>query len=102
LNLISVVQLGTVDYATGLRLQQQLIDLRKAEKIGDVLLLLEHSPVISAALNFLCATVVAMSLSMVPDRSSATQSLTYAVSPHPVADARLWVPSTSSDAWRRS
>ena len=39
--MISVVQLGTVDYATGLRLQQQLAALRKEEKIGDVLLLLD-------------------------------------------------------------
>src|SRR4029077_16345461 len=42
--MISLVQLGTVDYATGLRLQQQLVAARKEEKIGDVLLLLEHSP----------------------------------------------------------
>jgi len=59
LNLISVVQLGTVDYATGLRLQQQLIDLRKAEKIGDVLLLLEHSPVITLGRNAKAANVTA-------------------------------------------
>jgi lipoyl(octanoyl) transferase len=57
--LISLVQLGTVDYATGLRLQQQLVDLRKAEKIGDVLLLLEHSPVITLGRNAKAANVVA-------------------------------------------
>ena len=49
--MISVVQLGTVDYATGLRLQQSLVDLRKAGSIGDVLLLLEHSPVITLGRN---------------------------------------------------
>jgi lipoyl(octanoyl) transferase len=59
LNLISLVQLGTVDYATGLRLQRQLVDLRKEEKIGDVLLLLEHSPVISLGRNAKAANVVA-------------------------------------------
>lgn len=59
MNLISVIQLGTVDYATGLRLQQQLIDLRKAEKIGDVLLLLEHSPVITLGRNAKAANVTA-------------------------------------------
>jgi lipoyl(octanoyl) transferase len=59
LNLISVVQLGTIDYATGLRLQQQLIDLRKEEKIGDVLLLLEHSPVITLGRNAKAANIVA-------------------------------------------
>jgi lipoyl(octanoyl) transferase len=59
LNLISLVQLGTVDYATGLRLQQQLVALRKEEKIGDVLLLLEHSPVITLGRNAKAANVVA-------------------------------------------
>ena len=59
LNLISVVQLGTVDYALGLRLQQQLVALRKEEKIGDVLLLLEHSPVITLGRNAKTANVIA-------------------------------------------
>ena len=58
-NLISLVQLGTVDYATGLRLQQQLIALRKEDKIGDVLLLLEHKPVITLGRNAKAANVVA-------------------------------------------
>ena len=57
--MISVVQFGTVDYATGLRLQQQLIALRKEEKIGDVLLLLEHKPVITLGRNAKPANVVA-------------------------------------------
>jgi lipoyl(octanoyl) transferase len=57
--LISVVQLGTTDYATGLRLQQQLVSLRKEEKIGDVLLLLEHKPVITLGRNAKAANVVA-------------------------------------------
>jgi lipoyl(octanoyl) transferase len=57
--LISVVQLGTVDYATGLRLQQQLVNLRKEGKIGDVLLLLEHSPVITLGRNAKAANVIA-------------------------------------------
>jgi lipoyl(octanoyl) transferase len=57
--LISLVQLGTVDYATGLRLQQQLVGLRKEEKIGDVLLLLEHSPVITLGRNAKTANVIA-------------------------------------------
>lgn len=57
--MISLVQLGTVDYATGLRLQQQLLDLRKAEKIGDVLLLLEHKPVITLGRNAKTAHVIA-------------------------------------------
>ena len=57
--MISVVQLGTVDYATGLRLQQQLIALRKEDKIGDALLLLEHKPVITLGRNAKTANVVA-------------------------------------------
>jgi lipoyl(octanoyl) transferase len=57
--LISLVQLGTVDYVTGLRLQQQLVALRKEEKIGDVLLLLEHKPVITLGRNAKAANVIA-------------------------------------------
>jgi lipoyl(octanoyl) transferase len=49
--LISVIQLGTVDYATGLRLQQRMVELRKENRIGDVLLLLEHSAVITLGRN---------------------------------------------------
>ena len=58
--MISVVQLGTVDYATGLRLQQQLVALRKEEKIGDVLLLLEHPPVITLGRNAKAANIIAL------------------------------------------
>ena len=49
--MISVLQLGTVDYATGLRLQQKLVQFRKDGLIGDVLLLLEHTPVITLGRN---------------------------------------------------
>jgi lipoyl(octanoyl) transferase len=58
-NLISILQLGTLDYATALRLQQQLISLRKEEKISDVLLLLEHKPVITLGRNGKAANVLA-------------------------------------------
>jgi lipoyl(octanoyl) transferase len=57
--MISVLQLGTVDYATGLRLQQRLVDLRKEGRIGDVLLLLEHSPVITLGRNAKRKNIVA-------------------------------------------
>jgi lipoyl(octanoyl) transferase len=57
--LISILQLGTIDYAAGLTLQQQLVALRKEEKIGDVLLLLEHKPVITLGRNAKAANVVA-------------------------------------------
>lgn len=58
-SLISLVQLGTLDYAASLRLQRQLVDLRKEEKIGDVLLLLEHRPVITLGRNAKAANVIA-------------------------------------------
>jgi lipoyl(octanoyl) transferase len=56
---ISVVQLGQVDYGEGLHLQRRLIDLRKAGEIGDVLLLLEHTPVITLGRNAKAANVLA-------------------------------------------
>lgn len=49
--MISVLHLGRLDYPAGLRLQQQLVDLRKSGQIGDVLLLLEHTPVITLGRN---------------------------------------------------
>jgi lipoyl(octanoyl) transferase len=59
--LISLIQLGTIDYATGLKLQQHLVALRKEEKIGDVLLLLEHSPVITLGRNAKTTNIIASS-----------------------------------------
>ena len=43
-NLLHLLHLGRVGYAESLDLQQQLVTLRKQQKIGDVLLLLEHPP----------------------------------------------------------
>ncbi|HEY6304300.1 MAG TPA: lipoyl(octanoyl) transferase LipB [Terriglobales bacterium] len=57
--MISVVQLGALDYAGGLRLQQKLVELRKAGQVGEVLLLLEHSPVITLGRNAKAANVLA-------------------------------------------
>jgi lipoyl(octanoyl) transferase len=57
--MISVLQLGTLDYATGLRLQQRLVDLRRSGQIGDVLLLLEHTPVITLGRNAKASNVIA-------------------------------------------
>ena len=57
--MISVLQLGTIDYATGLSLQQRLVELRKEDRIGDVLLLLEHSPVITLGRNAKQTNIVA-------------------------------------------
>ena len=49
--MIAVLHLGPVDYGTALSLQQSLVDLRKQERIPDVLLLLEHPPVITFGRN---------------------------------------------------
>jgi lipoyl(octanoyl) transferase len=57
--MISVLQLGTIDYATGLRLQQRLVELRKNNDIGDVLLLLEHTSVITLGRNAKSKNIVA-------------------------------------------
>jgi lipoyl(octanoyl) transferase len=58
-NLISVLQLGTLDYSTGLRLQEKLVGLRKDGRIGDALLLLEHTPVITLGRNAKSANILA-------------------------------------------
>ena len=56
--MISVLQLGTIDYATGLRLQEKLVELRKENSVSDVLLLLEHTPVITLGRNAKAVNVV--------------------------------------------
>jgi lipoyl(octanoyl) transferase len=57
--MISVLQLGTVDYATALRLQEKLVALRKDARIGDTLLLLEHTPVITLGRNAQSTNILA-------------------------------------------
>ena len=49
--MISVVHLGTLDYGSALRLQEHLVELRKQNRIDNVLLLLEHPPVITLGRN---------------------------------------------------
>src|ERR1043165_3271777 len=44
---IDVRRLGRVDYQTALDLQHQLVEDRRAGRIGDTLLLLQHPPVIT-------------------------------------------------------
>ena len=48
---ISLLYLGRLDYGTALALQRQLVVLRKTREIGDVLLLLEHPPVLTLGRN---------------------------------------------------
>lgn len=57
--MISVVNLGMIDYATSLKLQQSLVSMRKDNRIGDTLLLLEHTPVITLGRNATEKNIVA-------------------------------------------
>ena len=56
--MISVLKLGLVDYAAGLHIQQELVGRRKEGEIGDVLLLLEHAPVITLGRNAKAANIL--------------------------------------------
>lgn len=44
-------RLGRVSYASGLRLQEELVASRKISEVGDTLLLLEHDPVVTLGRN---------------------------------------------------
>ena len=57
--MISVLNLGLCDYATALRLQETLVDLRKQERIGNALLFVEHPPVITLGRNAHDSNIVA-------------------------------------------
>ena len=48
---LSVLYLGRVEYRTALALQQRLVTLRRAAAIGDVLVMLEHPPVLTLGRN---------------------------------------------------
>jgi lipoyl(octanoyl) transferase len=48
---IALVNLGRLNYAAALALQQQVSALRQQESIGDVLLLVEHPPVLTLGRN---------------------------------------------------
>lgn len=49
--LLHLLHVGRVDYAEALELQQKLVALRKQQRTGDVLLLLEHPPVLTLGRN---------------------------------------------------
>jgi lipoyl(octanoyl) transferase len=49
--MFSFLYLGRVDYPTALELQKKLANLRHEERIGNTLLLLEHSPVLTLGRN---------------------------------------------------
>jgi lipoyl(octanoyl) transferase len=57
--MIQYLYLGRVDYGEALRLQQELVALRTADRIGNVLLLLEHPPVLTLGRNARRANILA-------------------------------------------
>ena len=59
MNSIAVLYLGVVDYGTALGLQETLVELRKQARVPNVLLLLEHPPVITLGRNAKPANIVA-------------------------------------------
>lgn len=56
---IHVLHLGLVPYATAVQLQRTLMDLRKAGRVENTLLLLEHPPVITLGRNAKLSNVIA-------------------------------------------
>jgi lipoyl(octanoyl) transferase len=68
--MIQYLYLGRVDYADALRLQQELVALRTAGRIGNVLLLLEHPPVLTLGRNAKRANILA------PDELLAARGVT--------------------------
>jgi len=57
--MIQYLYLGRVGYEEGLRLQEELVELRRADRIGNVLLLLEHPPVLTLGRHANRANVLA-------------------------------------------
>jgi lipoyl(octanoyl) transferase len=57
--MIYSVYLGRVNYEEALRIQAELVALRQSERIGNVLLLLEHPPVLTLGRNASRANVLA-------------------------------------------
>jgi lipoyl(octanoyl) transferase len=55
---IHLLQLGRVSYAEGLRIQAEVVAARKAQRIGDSLILLEHPPVLTLGRNSTRANIL--------------------------------------------
>jgi len=56
---IEYLYLGRVDYGESLRIQRELVELRRPERIGNTLLLLEHPPVLTLGRNASRANILA-------------------------------------------
>jgi lipoyl(octanoyl) transferase len=48
---INLLKLGRIPYLEGLRIQAEIVAARKAQKVGDTLILLEHPPVLTLGRN---------------------------------------------------
>lgn len=59
MTLLHVAHLGRIGYPEALELQRQLVALRQQKRMGDVLLLLEHPPVLTLGRNAHRANVIA-------------------------------------------
>ena len=57
--MIQYIYLGRVDYAEALRLQEELVALRQQGRVGNVLMLLEHPPVLTLGRNASRANILA-------------------------------------------
>ena len=57
--LIHLIHLGRIDYLKALAVQQRIVELRQQQRIGDVLLLLEHPPVLTLGRNARRANILA-------------------------------------------
>jgi len=57
--MINYLYLGRIGYAEALRLQQELVELRRANRIGNTLLLLEHPPVLTLGKHATRANILA-------------------------------------------
>jgi lipoyl(octanoyl) transferase len=57
--LLQLLYLGRVDYSGALDIQRRLVELRAEQRIGDVLLMLEHPPVLTLGRNAHRANILA-------------------------------------------
>jgi len=55
---IHLLQLGRIPYGEGLRIQGEVVAARKAQRIGDTLILLEHPPVLTLGRNATRANIL--------------------------------------------
>ena len=56
---IHLLQLGRIPYAEGIRVMNEVVAARKAQRIGDTLLLMEHPPVLTLGRNASRANILA-------------------------------------------